>query len=386
MIVFAAQELLGGSMDDGVLLKLGSTSGELIMQGEIWRLFMAMFLHIGIVHLFFNAFALYSVGRNVESYFGYGRFLLIYLASGLFGNIVSFALRGPYEFSAGASGAIFGLIGAELGMLLFHRRQLGTYGQEQRKNIWRIVLINLVIGLSVFAINNAAHIGGFIAGLALGFLVAPRYLPVLTSTGENRYEDQASLKKLWAIPLITTLLLAGGIWGSIYLWQNYEMKMQEITMRIQYLPFSLPTLFAGDPLEYYGDEFDAPETVKLGDIFECYLGTYDAYEVDEFADVSYCSGYLDVSNNESTHEIDLTTISDHQQFSVGFSAYTYGGSLEIEIETATGETFLMRTNETVSPDASTYLGVIPGQISITTRITEGQPEMISYSISFESAD
>lgn len=388
VIIFAVQELLGGSMDDGVLLKLGSTSGELIMQGEIWRLFMAMFLHIGITHLFFNAFALYSVGRNVESYFGYGRYLLIYLASGLFGNIVSFALRGPSEFSAGASGAIFGLIGAELGMLLFHRRQLGTYGQEQRKSIWRIVLINLVIGLSVFAINNAAHIGGFVAGMGLGFLVAPRYLPVLTSTGENHYEDQASLQKRWAVPLITMLLLAGGIWGSVYLWQNYELKMQEITLRLQYLPYSLPLMFTGDPFDYYDyeDDFEMPEAVWLDDLFECYPEYYEPYGDDEFAEVVYCSGYLDGIEGNSFHEVDLTNISDHQQFSVGFSVYTYGGNLELELETATGETFLLRTDEKVSSSASTYLGIVPGQFSITTQVIGGKPEMVSYTISFEPVD
>lgn len=388
VIIFAIQELLGGSLDNDVLLKLGSTSGELIMEGEIWRLFMAMFLHIGIAHLFFNAFALYSIGRNVESTFGYGRFFLIYLASGLFGNIVSFALRGPSEFSAGASGAVFGLIGAELGMLLFHRRQLGIYGQEQRKNIWRIVLINLVIGLSVFAINNAAHIGGFVAGVALGFLVAPRYLPVLTSTGENRYEDQASLQRRWVVPLITTLLLAGGIWGSIYLWQNYESRMQEITLRLQYLPYSLPLLFNGDPVDYYDyeNDYEVPEAVWLDDLFECYSEPYGPYGDTEFSEVVYCSGYLDAIDGDSFHEVDLTDISEHPQFSVGFSVYTYGGNLEIELETATGEIFLLRTDETVLPSASTYLGIVPGQFSITTRVVEGEPEMVSYSLSFQPAN
>ena len=386
VILFAVQELLGGATDSGVLMQLGSTSGERIMQGEIWRLFMAMFLHVGITHLLFNGFALFNVGRNVESYFGYGRFFLIYLASGLFGNIVSFALRGPSEFSAGASGAIFGLIGAELGMLLFHRRQLGTYGQEQRKNIWRIVLINLVIGLAVFAINNAAHIGGFVAGMALGFLVAPRYLPVLTSTEENRYEDQASLQKRWAVPVITALVLAGGIWSSIYLWQNYEEQMQAATLQIQYLPYSLPMLFAANPFDDYEDEFEMPEAVKLDDVFECYPEAYAPYSDDEFAEVFYCSGYIEVIDGRSFHEVDLTSMGEHQKFSVGFSVYTYGGNLEIEVETATGETILLRTDDKVSPSASTYFGIVPGQFSIATRVIAGEPEMVSYAISFEPAD
>lgn len=100
--------LLGGA-DGSTLILFGAKSNLGIKQGEFWRLLTPLFLHIGITHLLFNQYALFSFGKEVESLFGTARFAIIYLLSGLFGSLASFAF--VPAISAGASGAIFGIIG-----------------------------------------------------------------------------------------------------------------------------------------------------------------------------------------------------------------------------------------------------------------------------------
>src|SRR5690606_2201197 len=89
-----------------VLVLMGAKVNEYIAQGEVWRLFTAIFLHGGVVHVMFNLYALYALGPLLEGYTGHTRFLTIFLVSGLYGSLFSYALSGPV--SVGASGAIFG--------------------------------------------------------------------------------------------------------------------------------------------------------------------------------------------------------------------------------------------------------------------------------------
>ncbi len=93
-----------------VLIDVGAKVNEAIAIGQTWRLFTAMFIHIGVFHLLVNLYALYALGPLVEGYFGHARFLAIYLVGGLFGSLASYAFSDAV--SAGASGAIFGLAGA----------------------------------------------------------------------------------------------------------------------------------------------------------------------------------------------------------------------------------------------------------------------------------
>ena len=101
LVIFVLEELAGGSTNPAVLVRFGATYGPLLFAGELWRLFTAMFVHIGIAHILFNGFALYSIGREVEVGFGQGRFAAIYLGAGLLGNVVSFFWRGVMEFRRG---------------------------------------------------------------------------------------------------------------------------------------------------------------------------------------------------------------------------------------------------------------------------------------------
>ncbi len=154
------------------LLDWGAKYGPLIADGEYWRLAMPMFLHVGFFHVLTNLFGLVIFGSMVERIFGPRNFVAIYLAAGIAGNVASF-VAGP-NLSVGASGAVFGIFGAFGAYLLLNRRLLGQVGRQQLTSIGVIVAINIVFGLSVSGVDNAAHIGGLIAGASVAFLVAPR--------------------------------------------------------------------------------------------------------------------------------------------------------------------------------------------------------------------
>ena len=164
---------------DAALLDWGAKTNPAIAEGEWWRLITAMFLHgsvlgIPFLHLVFNVYALYVIGMELEAFIGSARFAAIYFVSGLAGSIASFAFS-P-QSGVGASGAIFGIVGA-LGVYFgLHRGLFGRLGQLQFWNIVVVILLNVGLGLSgVLPIDNAAHIGGLLGGIAMGFALCPRY-------------------------------------------------------------------------------------------------------------------------------------------------------------------------------------------------------------------
>jgi membrane associated rhomboid family serine protease len=154
------------------LVNWGSNAGPLTLNGEYWRLITAMFLHGGLAHLLFNAFALYQLGRLVERMFGTPRFLLLYLLSGIAGGLAS-VWWNPAVNSVGASGAIFGLMG---GMLAFIRSPHSgvpiTVVKSLRGSAMGFLLFNVVAGLIYPYTDNAAHFGGLVGGYLFGFLLA----------------------------------------------------------------------------------------------------------------------------------------------------------------------------------------------------------------------
>lgn len=169
--VFIIPQVLGLT---GLVQALGAKDNAAILGGDYYRFLTAMFLHAGLTHIGFNAFALYSLGPDVERFYGTARFLTIYFLAGLGGGIASYALS-PND-SVGASGAIFGLIGA-LGAFFFQTRAL--FGEASRQQIGSLVfitLINLGIGFTTPRIDNFAHIGGLLCGALAGFLLAPNLM------------------------------------------------------------------------------------------------------------------------------------------------------------------------------------------------------------------
>ncbi|XID75739.1 rhomboid family intramembrane serine protease [Alkanindiges sp. WGS2144] len=189
--VFACQVLAGISITDPSILDLihwGADFAPLTLSTENWRLISSMFLHIGIVHLLVNMWALYLFGVYAEFYYSRLWYVVIYAIAGIAGNLASsyVSLQHAFEFmqspsrdlvpsvGAGASGAIMGLGGALLIAALWPKKSVLPMYRLNKNALIMLMLINLGLGLFVSGINNAAHLGGFIGGavLALGYRVS----------------------------------------------------------------------------------------------------------------------------------------------------------------------------------------------------------------------
>ena len=155
----------GMGIDTMTLVKYGANVGELVKNGEVYRLISYMFLHAGIIHMFFNMYSLYIVGPRVEDFYGKWKFLTIYLVSGISGGLLSITMNGDVV-SVGASGAIFGLFGA---LLYFAYNYRGYIGAMIRSQIVPIVIYNLLMGFFISGIDMWGHIGGLIGGLIASY-------------------------------------------------------------------------------------------------------------------------------------------------------------------------------------------------------------------------
>jgi len=155
------------------ILNFGEKDNARILGGEYYRFMTSMFLHGGLLHIGFNAWALYALGPETERIYGTLRFLAIYFIAGLAGGIASYALS-PHP-SVGASGAIFGLIGGLAAFYYISRSLFGDIARQQLGSLITVIMINLFIGFSSSNIDNFAHIGGLIGGAIVGWLLAPRF-------------------------------------------------------------------------------------------------------------------------------------------------------------------------------------------------------------------
>ena len=162
ILAFILMYIFGnGSSDNLTLIKFGANLDILTVGlGEYFRLITCSFLHIGIFHLLFNMYALYVIGSQAESFFGKIKYLIIYLFSAVSASLLSLMFSANV-ISAGASGAIFGLMGALLYFGYHYRIYLGNVIKSQ---IIPIIVINLLFGFLVSGVDNAAHIGGLIGG------------------------------------------------------------------------------------------------------------------------------------------------------------------------------------------------------------------------------
>jgi membrane associated rhomboid family serine protease len=167
LIVFAVEVALGGSTSLQVLVDMGAMVPILVAQGEYWRLVTAMFLHVGVLHLAFNSFGLYLFGSLIEGVLGAARFIAVYLITGVCAAAASFAFSPPGTAAAGASGAVFGLLGAWLAFNL--RRRSLSLAQANIQGALMLIGINLALGFLLPGIDNIAHLGGLAAGLVAGF-------------------------------------------------------------------------------------------------------------------------------------------------------------------------------------------------------------------------
>ena len=175
LLIFFVLETIGNTEDSVFMYRHGAMLTSAISHGhEYWRFFTAMFLHFGPTHIFNNLLVLFAIGTILENGIGHVRTAAIYLLSGLGANLISYfiSLRAGEEvLSAGASGAVFGLMGAMIFGGLFARDRIGTLTPVQ---------IAVLLGLSLYhgvseGVDDAAHIGGLI----LGFLLAAVFIKLI---------------------------------------------------------------------------------------------------------------------------------------------------------------------------------------------------------------
>ncbi|HUH00916.1 MAG TPA: rhomboid family intramembrane serine protease [Kofleriaceae bacterium] len=190
--------LFGQSGDVGALVLAGANLKSAVAAGELWRLPASMFLHVGILHLALNMYGLWILGRLVEQMLGRQRFFAVYMTAGLVGAVASF-LFGAAGLSAGASGAVFGVLGAAVAELGLHR---DAYQERWRRallgNLVFLALANVGIGFYYTAIDQAAHMGGMVAGALVGALLSR----------ETRFSTSAAIR---VVTLALTVVCAGSI-------------------------------------------------------------------------------------------------------------------------------------------------------------------------------
>lgn len=171
VIIFLLMYIFGNGSEDVItLIRFGASVPDFIKAGEYYRLITSAFLHIGLLHLIFNNYALYIIGSQLESFLGKPKFLTVYLVSALCGNLMS--LLFTTGISAGASGAIFGLLGSLLYFGYHYRVYLGNLIHSQ---VIPVIILNLVIGFITPGIDNAAHIGGLIGGMLITMALGLKY-------------------------------------------------------------------------------------------------------------------------------------------------------------------------------------------------------------------
>lgn len=176
-IAFLIEISVGNLNDAEVLHRVGALEPyAVVVQGEYWRLFTALFLHGGFTHLLFNIFALYILGPPLERSIGTIRFAVCYLISGLASSagVVGLAVVGFVQVGqlVGASGCIMGIVGAWAGFLVRHRH--APQAKQRLGNIVLIIVIQVAFDLSTPQVSMAAHLCGLIAGFFLGLILAPR--------------------------------------------------------------------------------------------------------------------------------------------------------------------------------------------------------------------
>jgi rhomboid protease GluP len=186
-------------------LALGAKVSSAIAQGQAWRVITPVFIHAGAGHVFINMYSLYAIGPAVERFFGRPRTLAIYLLSGAAGVLLSLAFS-PHV-SVGASGAIFGLLGA-LGVLLYRNRPIfGSMGSRQLQQIVLVALFNLALGLSP-GIDNWGHLGGLIYGSGLAWVASPLLEQVSGESERPHLVDRRPWEEARPAVLLGAALLA----------------------------------------------------------------------------------------------------------------------------------------------------------------------------------
>ena len=178
VLIVLGLSFMGMTEDSAFMMEHGAMYVPYLMNGErYYTLITSIFLHFGFSHLMNNMVMLLVIGYSLEPEIGKIRFLLIYLGSGLMGNLVSAwfdVSQGSYAVSAGASGAIFGIVGALLYVAI---RNHGRVGEISTRGLVLMAGLSLYYGFTAQGVDNAAHIGGLISGFLLAVLIYWKHKP-----------------------------------------------------------------------------------------------------------------------------------------------------------------------------------------------------------------
>lgn len=225
------------------LIQWGTNYGLATLSGEWWRLFSSMFLHFGLMHIALNMWALIALGPRIERLFGSGCYLLLYLFAGLSGSLASLWWH-PWVNSAGASGAIFGLIGGWLAFVLNPATRLPTsITGSQRASAIAFILYNLMYGAGHQGVDNACHIGGLVGGMLMGWLLAQPLNP------EARREQPQRLALGGALGALALIALASP------LARRPHLSRAEVTFRIDILWFGTQEAQAIERTRQLADQY-----------------------------------------------------------------------------------------------------------------------------------
>ncbi|XP_073122180.1 RHOMBOID-like protein 3 [Henckelia pumila] len=205
--------------------KIGALNwAKVVHQNQSWRLISCIWLHAGLIHLLVNMLCLVVIGIRLEQQFGFVRIGVIYLLSGVGGSILS-SLFIQNRISVGASGALFGLLGAMLSELISN---WSIYSNKVAALVTLVVIVVINLGLGILPhVNNFAHIGGFLTGFLLGFILLPR--PQLGWIGRDnlptharpRSKYKASQYVLGLLALI--LVISGFTVGLVMLFRGENL-------------------------------------------------------------------------------------------------------------------------------------------------------------------
>ena len=165
ILVFVIMTITGGSENTANLVRFGAIVKPYIAAGQWWRLLTASFIHIGLMHILFNMYFLYQLGPTFEMLYGSKNFLIIYLISGVLGNLVSFAFGSPGTVSAGASTSLYGMFGLALGIMLNYKNDavLSSFGAS----FLSVIAINVIYSFISPNVGILGHLGGLVSGLIL---------------------------------------------------------------------------------------------------------------------------------------------------------------------------------------------------------------------------
>jgi rhomboid protease GluP len=208
VLVFLGQYLSIQFLGFDIVLSFGAKIREAIAAGQAWRLMTPIFIHIGTWHIFVNMYSLFALGPAVERFFGSTRMLAVYLISGVGGVALSNLLSA--NASAGASGAIFGLLGALVAFFSQHRTVFGRRGMMQFRHLLIVALLNLMLGLMP-GIDNWGHMGGLLSGALVTYFLGPKLELHWLSPDAPRLVDRRTWRDTWQWTMLAAaaaLLLA----------------------------------------------------------------------------------------------------------------------------------------------------------------------------------